>query len=212
MVPQLPKSEPVVIVTASFEGEPADNARHFVEWISNIEDTKAFEGVKYAVFGCGNKDWAGTYQKIPKLIDGALETKGAQRIVELGAGDAGGDGFFESFDQWENGLWKVLSEVNQSIHVMARGVHSQDTTQEYGTSSKNTLTDVLDVRIESSGTERAVALRQADTSLGKVIENRPLTKGGPNQKRHIGQLHASNLIFCLYSVFCRVRAPKWNEL
>jgi cytochrome P450 / NADPH-cytochrome P450 reductase len=85
-----------------------------VEWISNIEDTKAFEGVKYAVFGCGNKDWAATYQRIPKLIDTTLEAHGAQRIVERGAGDSGGDGFFESFDQWEDGLWKVLTEVNQS--------------------------------------------------------------------------------------------------
>lgn len=84
--------------------------------------------------------------------------------------------------------------------------------QEYGISSKNTPIDVLNVEIEGSGTERAVALRQVDTSLGKVTENRILTKGGPNQKRHIGPLHASDLVFYLYSLLCRVRAPEWNEL
>ena len=39
------------------------------------------------------------------------------------------------------------------------------------------------------GTARAAALRQPDAALGRVIENRLLTKPGAPVKRHIGKLH-----------------------
>ena len=68
-------------------------------------------GVSYAVFGAGNRDWAQTYQRIPKLIDATLEKKGAKKLVERGEADAGGDMFTQSFDEWEENLWKTLAKV-----------------------------------------------------------------------------------------------------
>ena len=50
----LPRGEPVVIITASYEGEPADNAAHFVQWLRNLKGTE-IDGVQYAVFGCGHR-------------------------------------------------------------------------------------------------------------------------------------------------------------
>lgn len=50
----LPKQGPVVIITSSYEGEPPDNAAHFVSWLKSLQGT-ATSGVKYAVFGCGNR-------------------------------------------------------------------------------------------------------------------------------------------------------------
>ena len=70
--------------------------------------------VAFSVFGCGNRDWVATYQRIPKLIDQALEERGAKRIFQRGEGDAGNSDFFESFDKWEAGLWATLSEVSSS--------------------------------------------------------------------------------------------------
>ena len=79
----LPKDGPILIVTASFEGQPADNAKHFVEWLENVQDS-AFSGMKYAVFGCGNKDWVNTYQRVPKLVD---ELRGApDKVMSLSEG------------------------------------------------------------------------------------------------------------------------------
>ena len=49
-----PKNGPVVIVTASYEGEPPDNAVHFVNWMNGLKGSE-LSGVKYAVFGCGNR-------------------------------------------------------------------------------------------------------------------------------------------------------------
>lgn len=64
----LPVGQPVVIITASFEGQPADNAGRFVEQLSGLNGIE-LEGISYTIFGCGNRDWALTYQRVPRLID-----------------------------------------------------------------------------------------------------------------------------------------------
>ena len=107
----LPKDGPVLIVTASFEGQPADNAAHFVEWLENVKASDAFDGAKFGVFGCGNRDWVQTYQRVPTIIDRLLEEHGANRLVERGEGDASSPDFFEAFDEWETGVWQKLAEV-----------------------------------------------------------------------------------------------------
>ncbi|KAJ7218368.1 fatty acid hydroxylase [Mycena pura] len=161
---KVPTDGPVIIVTASFEGEPADNAAHFVDWLRHIEgDTLA--DVRFAVFGCGNADWTTTYQKIPTLCDDLFAERGAHRLVPRGAGDAGRGGFFESFDEFEAGLWAALQK-------------------EYSTSRSESLAQTLEVKTVDAGQERATALRQPNALLGRVIENRVLTKDGP-VKRHI---------------------------
>lgn len=108
----------MLIVTASFEGQPADNAAHFVEWLSSLTGSELSQ-VKFGVFGCGNRDWVATYQRIPKLIDRVFEERGATRLVAHGEGDAGGSDFFDSFDTWETNLWTILTKVRSQL--MSRG-------------------------------------------------------------------------------------------
>ena len=52
---KLPKDQPVLIITSSYEGNPPDNAKHFVDYLSGLTDGKELQGVHYAVFGCGNR-------------------------------------------------------------------------------------------------------------------------------------------------------------
>ncbi|KAJ6454166.1 fatty acid hydroxylase [Mycena sanguinolenta] len=162
---KVPKDGPVVIITSSFEGEPPDNAAQFIDWLRNIESGNEFDNVRFAVFGCGNSDWKATFQKIPTLCDDLLEKHGGSRLIERGSGDASAGDFFQKFDEFEAGLWATLSK-------------------EYSTSRSESLTQTLDVKMVDAGTDRATALRQADAFLGRVIENRILTKNGP-VKRHI---------------------------
>jgi cytochrome P450 / NADPH-cytochrome P450 reductase len=42
--------------------------------------------VSYTDFGCGDHDWAATYQRAPKMIDASMEAHGATRIYERGEG------------------------------------------------------------------------------------------------------------------------------
>ncbi|KZW03436.1 cytochrome P450 [Exidia glandulosa HHB12029] len=161
---KIPTDGPVVIITASFEGEPPDNAGHFVKFIESAGDIR-FAGVRYAVFGCGNHDWVHTYQRIPTLVDTTLAAKGAERLVERGEADAGGDRFFESFDEWEEKLWPTLVQAFDAVATA---------------SSKAGLGVTV-----SSPSQRASTLRQQDTGLGTVTVNKLLTKPGANDKHHL---------------------------
>ena len=108
-VADLPKDGAVVIVTASYEGLPPDNARQFVAWLDQLEPGM-LTGGRFAVLGCGNRQWARTYQAIPSRVDDALERAGASRLVERGVADAAGN-FVEAAEAWMAGLWPALAEA-----------------------------------------------------------------------------------------------------
>jgi len=55
--------------------------------------------LRYAVFGCGNSDWAATYQSIPRLIDEQLAAHGGRSVYARGEGDARSD-LDGQFDSW----------------------------------------------------------------------------------------------------------------
>ena len=105
----LPKEGGVVVVTASYNGQPPDNAAKFCQWLQDPSlPADAFAGVEYSVFGCGNRDWAATYQAIPTLIDAQLEKHGAKPMYRRGEGDARGD-FDSDYRAWYGGLWPSVA-------------------------------------------------------------------------------------------------------
>ena len=53
---KIPKSNPVIFITSSYEGQPPDNAAHYFEWLSGLR-SKELKGVSYAVFGCGHRKY-----------------------------------------------------------------------------------------------------------------------------------------------------------
>lgn len=63
VVGDLPKSQPIVIITASYEGNPPDNAARFVSWLEKLEP-RALSGTQFAVFGCGHSKSNGSIAKI----------------------------------------------------------------------------------------------------------------------------------------------------
>jgi cytochrome P450 / NADPH-cytochrome P450 reductase len=98
-VGKLPEQGGVLIFSASYNGAPPDNATQFVKWLGDDLPKDAFAKLRYAVFGCGNSDWAATYQSIPRLIDEQLAAHGARSVYARGEGDARGDldGEFEAW-------------------------------------------------------------------------------------------------------------------
>ncbi|GIO28964.1 MULTISPECIES: bifunctional cytochrome P450/NADPH--P450 reductase [Paenibacillus] len=105
----LPKEGAVIIVTASYNGQPPSNAKAFIEWLESAENS-AVQGVRYAVFGCGDHNWASTYQRIPRLIDELLTAKGAKQLLPRGESDASGD-FEREVDDWTEHLWPDLMQA-----------------------------------------------------------------------------------------------------
>ena len=102
----------MAIVCASYNGGPPDNAGAFIRSLRDASPG-ALKGVRYTVFGCGNRDWASTYQAIPRQIDELLADKGAERIYARGEGDAKEDldGHFQAWNE------PLLSAVGDKLGV-----------------------------------------------------------------------------------------------
>jgi cytochrome P450 / NADPH-cytochrome P450 reductase len=98
-VGQLPREGAILIVTSSYNGKPPKNARKFVKWLDELEP-ESLNGVTYSVFGCGDRNWASTYQNVPSFIDEQLAKKGAARFSARGEGDASGD-FETQLENWK---------------------------------------------------------------------------------------------------------------
>ena len=54
VVGSLPTDWPVIIITASYEGRPPNNAARFVEWLNGLS-AQELKGTRYSVFGCGHR-------------------------------------------------------------------------------------------------------------------------------------------------------------
>lgn len=115
---RLPKEGLLAIVTSSYNGLPPDNAVKFCEWLgSGNLPNDALNGVTYTVFGCGNRDWAATFQAVPRFIDERLAALGAKRIYEHGEGDARDD-FDGQFQRWYQPL---RATVAQTLGIQIEG-------------------------------------------------------------------------------------------
>ncbi len=98
-VGKLPEQGGVLIFCASYNGAAPDNATQFVKWLESGLPKDAFAKVRYAVFGCGNSDWAATYQSVPRIIDEQLAAHGARGVYSRGEGDARSD-LDGQFEKW----------------------------------------------------------------------------------------------------------------
>jgi len=106
-VDALPDRGAALVVCSSYNGTPPDNAAAFCRWISGAGPETA-AGVSYSVFGCGNTEWAATYQAVPTLIDAQLSAHGAHRVHPRGEGNAAAD-FDAAYRSWHADLWSDLA-------------------------------------------------------------------------------------------------------
>lgn len=95
----------VIFCLATYgEGEPTDNAKDFYEWlIDEARDPGSMAGVKYTVFGLGNRTYE-HFNAIARVVDKRMHDLGATRVYERGEGDDDGS-IQEDFDNWKSKLW-----------------------------------------------------------------------------------------------------------
>lgn len=107
---KLPNEGAVAIACSSYNGMPPDNASKFVDWLEHTDPASAkLADVAYFVLGCGNSDWASTFQLVPRKIDRQLEAMGARRIVGTTELDARGD-VDTQFHNWLDALIPQLGD------------------------------------------------------------------------------------------------------
>ncbi|XP_041350268.1 NADPH--cytochrome P450 reductase-like [Gigantopelta aegis] len=88
------------------EGDPTDNAQEFYEWLQAGDGELG--GMKYAVFGLGNKTYE-HFNAMGKYVDKRLEELGGTRLTELGEGDDDAN-IEEDFVSWREKFWPVVCE------------------------------------------------------------------------------------------------------
>ncbi|KAG6854679.1 hypothetical protein C0991_003328 [Blastosporella zonata] len=110
---QLPEDCAAFFVMATYgEGEPTDNA---VQLLQNLQDEsfefsggeRKLEGLKYVVFGLGNKTYE-HYNSIGRAVDAELTKIGAVRIGERGEGDDD-KSMEEDYLEWKDGMWEAFA-------------------------------------------------------------------------------------------------------
>lgn len=164
---KLPKEGAVVIVTASYNGRPPQNAAGFVQWLEQAQPEE-IEGVQYAVFGCGDRNWSNTYQSVPVFIDEQLARLGGKRLSPRGESDAGGD-VEKQVDDWRKTMW---TDVMNAFELKIDGHAEQE---------QNTLhVQFVD------GAPTIPLTRTYHAVYASVMENRELQmEGSGRSTRHI---------------------------
>ena len=167
-VGKLPTDGGVLIVCASYNGAPPDNATAFYQWLHDGMAPNALAGVRYAVFGCGNRNWASTYQAVPRFIDEKLAEFGAERLFTRGEGDAQED-LDGQFRAWRVALWqRVAKELGVAFDARAE----TDTRPRYA------------IEVVAGPQANPLAAVHGATVM-RVLANRELQSSGERSTRHI---------------------------
>jgi len=103
---EIPNALAVFIMATYGEGDPTDNAQELYDQMQS--DSWDLKGLKYSVFGLGNK----TYEHFNEMgiyFDKRLEELQGSRLLEMGVGDDDGN-IEEDFVTWMNKFWPVVCE------------------------------------------------------------------------------------------------------
>ena len=162
-VEHIPANQPVIIVTPSYEGKPADNAKKFVSWLeASANSSSMLSGVRYSVFGVGNREWHATFHRIPKLVDELMGKMGATQFLPAGYCDASGD-ILGPWEDWQEKLWNSLSSESGVTPPTKEKLH---------------------VTIQRP--EQVDLLAGSETSIGVIKESRQLAAADiSSEKRHM---------------------------
>lgn len=155
----VPKEQPLIVVTSSYEGQPPDNATQFLTYLETTGES--LSGVEYSVFGCGHSDWVNTFQRIPEVVDNLMQKRGGKRLMRRGLTDVAKGNVFSDFDGWVELLWSAVAPNTTAA-----------------------APSDASMQIVMSEQDRTTFLRQ-DVKTAVVVETRRLTAEGEPEKHHL---------------------------
>lgn len=162
------------------EGDPTDNAQDFYDWLQ--ETDVDLTGLKFAVFGLGNKTYE-HFNAMAKFVDKKLEELGAERIFEVGMGDDDGN-LEEDFITWREQFWPAVCE---HFGVEATGEESSIRQYELVTHTDENMNKVYTGemgRLKSYETQKP-PFDAKNPFLANVTVNRKLNQGGERHLMHV---------------------------
>ena len=144
----------VAVCVSTYQGNPAPSAKQSFDWLSKLvarlengekELSSLLTNMHYFVFGCGNMNWAATYNKVGSFFDENLQKLGAKRMCPPGFHDEGGlvgdddleEAFAEFYKVMAPALMHSIPEIGEKRlrEVDASAFASKPTVQAQAASS-----------------------------------------------------------------------------
>jgi NADPH-ferrihemoprotein reductase len=96
----------IFIISTYGEGDPSDNATHFLSWLDTNKIVQ-FSTLRYAAFGLGNKNYKFYNRVIDIVVDG-LDRFGASPLMPVGKADDSTGATDEDFTEWKQSLFATF--------------------------------------------------------------------------------------------------------
>lgn len=108
-ITHIPASKFVIFIISTYgEGDPSDNATHFLSWLGSDKSTR-FIGLRYAAFGLGNSKYK-FYNRVIDVLTEAMDRYGANLLMPTGKADDANGTTDEDFTEWKQELFAMFRE------------------------------------------------------------------------------------------------------
>ncbi|XP_072098911.1 NADPH--cytochrome P450 reductase-like [Mobula birostris] len=177
---ELENSLAVFCLATYGEGDPTDNAQDFYDWLQETDTD--LSGVKYAVFGLGNKTYE-HFNAMGQYVNKRMEQLGAERIFELGLGDDDGN-LEEDFIMWREQFWPAVC-----VHFGVEATGDDSSIRQYDLVLHNDI-NMNAVYTGEMGRLKSYEIQKPpfdakNPFLAPVTLNRKLNKGGERHLMHL---------------------------
>ena len=109
-----PRTQPwlLVVMTATYTGNPPGNAIAFKAWLEHTEPgCETWKHCRYVVWGLGNSQW-NAFLAFPRYVHRRLEQLGASPLGNFAFGDVGSPIWEDTHTSWNDRTWPVLIELS----------------------------------------------------------------------------------------------------
>jgi NADPH-ferrihemoprotein reductase len=109
-IANVPENKLAIFIVSTYgEGDPSDNATHFLSWLDTNKAIQ-FSKLRYAAFGLGNKNYK-FYNRVIDIVTEALDRFGATSLMPVGKADDSTGATDEDFTAWKQSLFGTLRKL-----------------------------------------------------------------------------------------------------
>lgn len=103
----------VVFFMSTYDGNPSTNSKKLYDWIQ--QDSNITPGLRFAVYGVGDKTYSENFNTIAKNFDERLEILGGKKLTCVGLGDTSEKDSDVSknqdYSEWRISLWNEVDKI-----------------------------------------------------------------------------------------------------
>ncbi|GAC1465877.1 MAG: bifunctional P-450/NADPH--P450 reductase [Chloroflexota bacterium] len=129
-----PRTQPwlLVVMTATYTGNPPGNAIAFKAWLERTEpNCETWKHCRYLVWGLGNSQW-NAFLAFPRYVQRRLSELGAKPLQDFAFGDVGSPTWEDTHTAWNDRTWPSLIELSgaQPSEAAAARIAAEEAAEE----------------------------------------------------------------------------------